>query len=111
MPKIKSNRLINIVLLITIAGLFAGTLLAGMDTPAYAGAPKQLGFGTLMSVEQDGSIIIDKGGYNVDRTAVILDGDGNRVSLKALTLPVDVKFEYIPSSKGPIIKFLRVRGK
>ncbi len=63
--------------------------------------------GTLTSIEQDGTVIIDGSGYGVSSTARIYGGREGRTSLDKLLLPVRVQFEYEHTNRGPVIKVLK----
>jgi len=63
--------------------------------------------GTLTSIENDGSVVIDKHGYMVDNSTVVLNRYGKRISLKRLALPVKVCFKYEYTGKGPVIRQIR----
>ncbi len=91
--------------------MLAGLLLSGAGAVGYADEATRLGFGTLTSLEPDRTVIINKGGYNVDPSAKVVNGEGRRVRLKDLTLPAEVKFEYVTGPSGPVIKSLRVLGR
>lgn len=65
------------------------------------------GEGIMSSIEEDGSVIIDEEGYNVDSKISVLDGDGKRISLKRLLLPNRIYFEYQYTNKGPVIKLIK----
>lgn len=60
--------------------------------------------GTLTSVENDGTVIIDEKGYKIDPSAKIIDKKGKRAALYNLSLPTKVYFEYEYSKNGFVIK-------
>ncbi len=91
--------------------LFSGTILFGFGATGLADEILRLGFGTMTSVEVDRTVIIDERGYSVDSSARITNSYGQRVRLKDLALPAEVKFEYAAGPKGPVIKSLSVPGK
>jgi hypothetical protein len=59
--------------------------------------------GTMTSIEDDGTVIIDSKGYLVDPSARVLDRKGKSISLSRLTLPAKVRFEYVYDETGFII--------
>ncbi len=67
--------------------------------------------GTLTSIEDDGSIIIDRKGYLVDPSVWVKNSKGTQISLEKLSLPAKVDFEYVYSQKGFLIIFIDERKK
>lgn len=59
--------------------------------------------GILTAVESDGSVVIDEKGYEMARSAEVLDQEGKRTFLKLFTLPAKVDFEYEFTKNGPLI--------
>ncbi len=101
----------KILTCLVLSIFLSGTLLLGMGTVGIADELTKMGFGTLTSVEADRTVIIDERGYSVDSSAKVTNGDGRWVRMKELTLPAEVKFEYVSGPKGPVIKSLKVMGK
>lgn len=85
-----------------LVGLLMG--LMGVDSLA-AGKVKDTGM--LTSIEEDGSVIIDEKGYDVDSKVEVLDSSGVKVSLNRLSLPTKVDFEYEYMKGVPVIKRIR----
>ncbi len=98
MEKRKMKTLLSLLLVI-----FA-VYLIGVEALA-AGKVKAVGIMT--SIEEDGSVIIDENGYDVDPKVRVLDYEGNLISLNDLSLPVRIDFEYEYTKKGPVIKLIR----
>jgi hypothetical protein len=88
---------------------FAGFILlafaAGFDV--FADVPTVKAAGIMTSVEDDGTVVIDKMGYLVDDSAQIIDRKGKSVSLRNLSLPAKVNFEYEYTQKGFVIIFIK----
>ncbi|MBI5098161.1 MAG: hypothetical protein HZB30_02845 [Nitrospirae bacterium] len=59
--------------------------------------------GTLTSIEDDGRVIIDEKGYEVDPSVMVINRKGKIVSLRSLSLPATVRFEYTYAKTGFII--------
>jgi hypothetical protein len=64
-------------------------------------------YGTLMSVESDGTVVIDKSGYVVASYASIFSSSGKKSSLAEFQLPAKIYFEYDYTNKGPVIKRIK----
>jgi hypothetical protein len=64
-------------------------------------------YGMLISVESDGTVVIDKNGYAVASFASIVNSTGKKTTLKELQLPTKVYFEYDYTDKGPVIKRMK----
>ncbi len=60
--------------------------------------------GTLTSVENDGTVIIDEKGYKIDPSATIIDKKRKKTTLNNLSLPTKVYFEYEYRKNGFVIK-------
>jgi len=107
MKKRKTITLLLAAFLVLIVSAF----IDGFD--ALAGdKPTVKGSGTLTSIDDDGSVIIDKKGYEVNPSATIINRKGKSVSLRSLSLPAKVRFEYIQAKTGFIIVFIEeVRDK
>lgn len=67
--------------------------------------------GTLTSIEEDGSIIIDRKGYLADPSVVVINKKGEQIKLKKLSLPVKVDFEYAYTQHGFLITYIEERKK
>lgn len=83
--------------------LFAMYLAAG-DVLA---ARKVIAYGMLTSLEDDGTVVIDEKGYVVDGTATIVGYEKGRISIRDISLPAHVYFEYEYTKEGPVIKLLQ----
>jgi hypothetical protein len=59
--------------------------------------------GTWTSIEDDGSVIIDEKGYAVDPSVMVINRKGKSVSLRRLSLPATVRFEYTYTTTGFMI--------
>ena len=101
MRKRKTLIIVMSVFLIFIVSAF----IDGFD--AIAGdTPRCSESGTLTSIEDDGIVFIDDKGYGLDPSAVIIDRKGKSVSLRSLSLPAKVRFEYRYTEKGFLIVFI-----
>lgn len=80
----------------------------GTDLKSVPSVPDSIkAEGTLTSVEEDGSIIIDEGGYLTDSKVSIIDSAGKKISIRQLSLPVRIYFEYNYTENGPVIKLIK----
>jgi hypothetical protein len=77
----------------------------GFDVLADVGTVKATGM--LTSIEDDGTVIIDNKGYEVDPSILVVDRKGKSISLRRLSLPTKVRFEYIYDKTGFIIVFIQ----
>jgi hypothetical protein len=105
-------RKIQMLRRICVASLFAVLLLAclaGLVTAEGSNWVKERG--TLSSIEADGTVIINGGGYNVSPSVRIRDSFGKRVLLNELQLPTEIYFEYEYSPQGPVIKVIQEMAK
>jgi hypothetical protein len=98
-----TRQIVFAVLLLCIITLCcAGTASAGPSIKA---------FGSLTSVEDDGTVIITVSGhtdgYLVDPSIRVVNRKGKSCSLNELTLPAGISFEYIISSTGPVIQRIK----
>jgi hypothetical protein len=59
--------------------------------------------GTWTSIEDDERVIIDEKGYKFDPSVVVIDRKGKSVSLRSISLPSKVRFEYIYTETGFVI--------
>ncbi|MEW6713994.1 MAG: hypothetical protein AB1306_02730 [Nitrospirota bacterium] len=100
MRKRKTVKLLLSVFLIFMVSAFIYAFDALADIPTVKGE------GTLTSIEDDGSVIIDDKGYGLDPSATIMDRNGKSVSIKKLSLPAKVRFEYRYAKEGFIIVFI-----
>jgi hypothetical protein len=64
--------------------------------------------GMLVSVEHDGTVVIDGNGYNVDVSARILDSAGKKIKLDELKLPERIQYQFIYEQSGPVITLIRL---
>jgi len=67
---------------------------------SFADVPTVKGYGTLTSIDDDGRVIIDEKGYRLDPSVVVIDRRGDNVSLRSISLPAAVRFEYIYAPAG-----------
>ena len=95
-----------ITLLLSIFSIFiVSAFIDGFD--AIAGdTPRVSESGTLTSIEDDGIVFIDDKGYDLDPSAIIMDRKGKSVSIRRLSLPAKVRFEYRYTEKGFLIVFI-----
>lgn len=100
MRKRKTVKLLLSVFLMFMVSAF----IYGFD--ALADIPTVKGEGTLTSIEEDGTVIIDEKGYGLDPSATIMNRKGKSVSIRGLSLPAKVRFEYRYAEKGFIIIFI-----
>lgn len=63
--------------------------------------------GTLTSIEQDGTVIINGSGYEVAASAKITNGRGERTTLDKFILPARVSYEFEYTKTGPLIRKIR----
>lgn len=65
-------------------------------------------YGSLTSLEDDGTVLIQVSGhtdsYLVGSSIEVVNRQGESCSLDELTLPAGISFEYIITSKGPVIQ-------
>jgi len=95
-----------ITLLLSIFSIFiVSAFIDGFDVLADINTVKATG--TLTSIEDDGSVIIDEKGYKVDPSVVVIDRKGKSVPLRSLSFPAKVRFEYIYAKTGFIIVFIK----
>ncbi len=96
----------TITLLLSVFSVFiVSAFIDGFD--ALAGdKPTVKATGTLTEIEDDGSVIIDGKGYEVDPSVMVIDRKGKSVPLRSLSLPAKVRFEYIYAKTGFIIVFI-----
>ena len=87
-----------LLLMFLLASSFIGTSIAAVAVE---------GEGTITSIEEDGTVIIDEVGYLIDKKVLILNGEGKKISLYQLSLPVRIYFEYQYTKKGPVIKLIK----
>lgn len=95
----------TITLLLAVFSVFImSAFIDGFDV--LADTPTVKATGTLTSIEDDGSVIIDEKGYEVDPSVMVIDRKGKSVPLRSLSLPAKVRFEYIYAKTGFIIVFI-----
>ena len=92
----------NIVLF--LAGFIVLALAISLDVHA---AGKVKAYGMLTSIEDDGSVIIDKKGYLMSPSADIRNYQGDRILLRALLPSSYVHFEYEQTTNGFVILFIK----
>lgn len=96
------NKRKTIALLLPVFLLLAvSSLIDGFDALADISTVKATG--TFTSIEDDGSVIIDEKGYEVDPSVVVINRKGKTISLRSLSLPAKVRFEYRYAKTGFII--------
>lgn len=100
MRKRKTLIIVMSVFLIFIVSAFIDGFDALADTPRVSDS------GTLTEIAENGLVIIDEMGYDLDPSVLIVNRKGRSVSLDSLSLPAKVRFEYIYSEKGFIIVFI-----
>lgn len=96
MKRIKT--LFGLLLVLIAITLAAGDALAAGKDNAY---------GMLTSIEDDGTVVIDGKGYMLDRAASIVGYEKGRISIRDISLPARVYFEYEYTKQGPVIKLLQ----
>lgn len=95
----------TITLLLAVFSVFiVSAFIDGFDV--LADTPTVKATGTLTSIEDDGSVIIDEKGYEIDPSATIINRKGKSVTLRSLSLPAKVRFEYRYAKTGFIIVFI-----
>jgi hypothetical protein len=95
-----------LILLLSVFSVFiVSAFIDGFGVLADVGTVKATGM--LTSIEEDGTIIIDNKGYDVDPSVLVVDRKGKSISLRGLSLPAKVRFEYIYDKKGFIIVFIQ----
>ena len=77
---------------------------------AVSAAVRVTAAGDLTSIEKDGSVVIDNKVYVVSSSVVVLGYAGERISLRDLTLPQYVSFEYEYTSRGGVIVKIQLVG-
>jgi hypothetical protein len=87
-----------------LAGLLLLTLVASAEVMA---AGRVSTYGTLTSIEDDGTVFIDKIGYFVSPLIIVRNYRDESISLSNIKAPQRVYIEYEYSSKGFMITFLR----
>lgn len=96
----------TIALLLAIFLLPAvSTLIDGFDAQADISTVKATG--TFTSIEDDGSVIIDEKGYELDPSVVVMNRKGKSISLRSLSFPAKVRFEYRYAKTGFIIVLIQ----
>ena len=108
-----SNRTISSIIytgIITksIALFLAGFLLLTLAASAEVMAAGRVStYGTLTSIEDDGTVFIDKIGYFVSPLIIVRNYRDESIPLSNIKAPQRVYIEYEYSSKGFMITFLR----
>ena len=88
----------------TILGIIIALFLINSEVIAAGNIIKDKG--TLTSVENDGTVIIDEKGYKIDSAVKITDKKMKRVAIHNLSLPAKVFFEYEYRKNGFVIKVI-----
>jgi hypothetical protein len=91
-----------VILLSTVLVLFAVQTVVAQERIVKAE-------GILTEVSR-ASAVIDKGGYILSWNCKVFDLDGKWIKIEDLQVPVKVKYEYINTGKGPVIRWMRVKG-
>lgn len=89
------------LLLSAFSILIVPAFIDGFDAVADVSTVKETG--TLTSIEDDGRVIIDEKGYEVDPSVMVINRKGKTISLRSLSLPATVRFEYRQTKTGFII--------
>lgn len=95
----KKVSLILAVLMLTVITL-------ALASNVFAAGKVEL-FGTLTSIEDDGSVIIDEKGYKVSSSVIVQDYRGDRIFLKELLPSSYVHFIYEQATEGFVILFVK----
>ncbi len=74
---------------------------------AVFAAGKVKASGLLTSVEDDGTVIIDSIGYLVSPSVTVQDSQGRHISLRDISLPYNVNFEYVYAPNGFMIIMIK----
>jgi hypothetical protein len=101
-PEHKWLAMTVVILLSTVLALFAVQTVFAQERIIKAD-------GILTEVSKD-SVTIDKGGYTISWSTKVYDMDGKRITIENLQLPVKVKFEYVNTDKGPVVRSMRAVG-
>ncbi len=101
----KGHRLL--VLLVIMCILLPGVTYGDTTGDSY----RYSGHGQLTDIENEDSVIIDKKGYEVTPSILVVNEFGKPVSLSTLTIPLEVYFEYIykesrPKTMSPFIIYI-----
>lgn len=96
---------ITLTLLVSVFSILMMSALTD-SFEALADMPTVKATGTLTSIEDDGKIIIDEKGYALDPSAIVINRKGKSVSLRSISLPAPVRFEYVQATTGFIIVFI-----
>jgi hypothetical protein len=94
----------NISLFLAVFIVLVVSLAASSDVPA---AGKVKAYGMLTSIENDGTVIIDKIGYLVSPSVTIRNYRDDSILLRDISLPHNVYFEYEYRSEGFMIIFIK----
>ncbi len=94
----------TIALFLAVLVLLALTLAASSDVLA---AGKVKSYGTLNSIESDGSVVIDNKGYLVSPYVTVQDYRGAIVLLSNFPPSCVVYFEYEYTARGFVINFIK----
>lgn len=101
MSKRKTIALLPAIFLLSAVALLIGGFNAHADISTVKAT------GILTSLEDDGSVIIDEKGYEPDPSVVVINRKGKSVSLRSLSLPSKVRFEYRYARTGFIIVLIQ----
>jgi len=91
--------------------LLMGVMVVCWSGPAYPAETSRPHLTGKLTAIEDDTVVIDNGGYLLDRSVRVLDSSGKRSSLDMFTLPAKVYIEYVYTEKGPIIKLIREVGQ
>ncbi len=98
MSRTRSLKILGAVLLVMIMSLLSNSVPAAGRGHAY---------GTLTSIESDGTVVIDGRGYLLSSSAAIQDYRGERISLRSLSLPDVVYYEFVYEPRGFVITLIK----
>lgn len=87
--------------------LAIGCLLVFVASGAVFAAGKGKGNGTLTSLEEDGSVVVDGKGYLLSPSVIVQDSRGERLAVRNLSLPCYIYFEYEYTREGFMIILIK----
>lgn len=107
----KGRQLILLILLVSLVLIAKNNhAVASGDLPRYHE------HGSLTDIEDNDNVIIDKRGYFLDPSVLVVDTTGRPISLDKLPIPTEVIFEYsykegTPKTMSPVIVFIQETQK
>ncbi len=90
----------------TLFGLLLVFIAITLGGEGALAADRYKASGRITSIQQDGSVTIDGKVYAVDGLARIISWEGKQVSLREISLPARVSFEYEVTEEGRVIRLL-----